>query len=379
MLSRVRSDLRLIGRAVGPWVRWWPAELLGMLPAGWRKALRLGRDEWVLRVAADFCRLERRGVDETETVARWSCDAGEPAAISGAMASGVAKLVLELDAPGQILTRDVLLPIAAAENLDEVVGYELDRHTPFTSAQVYYGVRPLERRLSTGQVRVRLAVVQRSVLEGWLARVERWGWHPERVTTSADPELNLLPADLRHRPFRLPGPAAVLSGIIVVLMLLLVATPFQVMRDVNRSLHAELRSLQPLALEVERLRERRAELEEERLRLVHKRLEYPPLTDALSELAAVMPDHAWLSSLEISGPRVVLNGQSRAAAGLIAHIESSPFFEDSRFAAPVSRDRAGMETFRVNLDLVTRDRVDRLVSGSPADGGGADRTRTISQ
>jgi cysteinyl-tRNA synthetase len=48
------------------------------------------------------------------------------------------------------LVRRFRLPAATAENLFQVAGFELDRLTPFTAAQVYYHVRVIERLVDRG-------------------------------------------------------------------------------------------------------------------------------------------------------------------------------------------------------------------------------------
>lgn len=64
-----------------------------------------------------------------------------------ASAPGNARHVLVLAADA-VLLQTIHLPVAAARNLSAVVGYELDRYTPFEADRLYFVARQ-ERRTPT--------------------------------------------------------------------------------------------------------------------------------------------------------------------------------------------------------------------------------------
>ena len=66
------------------------------------------------------------------------------------------------------LRRQLVLPAAAADRLRDVLGFEIDRQTPFAAADVRYDHRLIGRR-SDGQLDVELVVVPRAALEARLA------------------------------------------------------------------------------------------------------------------------------------------------------------------------------------------------------------------
>jgi general secretion pathway protein L len=371
--------LRSLREESGAWVRWWVAELLGLLPEAWRQGFQLGRDDLVLVSDREGCRVERRGLGRQTSLAAWPCgdDDGPTASVDPdtlaelAKVRGECRVVLELADRGQILQRDILLPLAAVDNLGSVLGYEMDRHTPFTAAQVFHGHRVLARRPATAQVQVRLLVIPRTRLETALLRAEGWGLYPDRVVAAGEPEIDLLPADHRRARRRLPRANAWLAAAVVVLAGLLVLTPLWIMRDINLALNAQMQRLQPQALEVERLRARRDQLEFELNRLIEKKAEYPALVDSLSELARILPDHSWLSNLQYANHRFVVQGQSQSASGLIALIEASPYFERSAFVAPVSRDAYGLDNFQLSTDVRRRERMQAGLRDDPVPVSGA--------
>lgn len=360
MRASLRARLDPWSREAGAFLRWWFAELYGLLPPAWRQRLRLGRDELVLRAAGADCVLERSGPGEPERLSAFPCGpdaAGLPDAIPAQelarirAAATQCRRVLELDAAAGVLTRDITLPQAAADNLRRVVAYEMDRHTPFPASGVFFGCRILEQHPATAQIRVRLVVVPRPLLEAWLVHLEAAGLYPDAVRAAGEPEIDLLPPDRRQRRGGLPGPGVGLGALALVLAALLVVAPWWMLREAYFELRDEVRQVQPAAMQVQELQERRDELQRELVRLPQRKAEYPPVVDAANELARILPDHAWLTSLRYEDDRLVLHGQSDAASELITLIEASVYFERTGFVAPISRDSQGREQFQLATRL----------------------------
>ncbi|WP_157199165.1 hypothetical protein [Methylomonas koyamae] len=83
-----------------------------------------------------------------------------------------AECLLRLN-PGQALQKRLFLPAAAQENLQQVVGFELDRYTPFSADQVYYAAIVLGKT-EFGQIEVLLVLTPKPLLDDYLARCKRW-------------------------------------------------------------------------------------------------------------------------------------------------------------------------------------------------------------
>lgn len=381
MFAPLRARLDPWSREIGAFLRWWSGELYDLLPGSWRRRIRLGRDELVLQVAREACTLERRGAGDRERLATFACGSeGDdladtvPAAAQARIrvAAAQCRRVLEMDASAGLLVRDITLPQAAADNLRRVLEYEMDRHTPFPASGVFFGWRILDQHPATAQIRVRLVVVPRPLLEAWLRRLESWDLYPDAVRPVADPDIDLLPPERRQRRRGLPGVNAWLGLVTLALAGLLVVAPWWMLRETYFELRAEVQQVQPQARQARELQERRDELQSELVRLPQRKMEYPPVINAANELARVLPDHAWLTSLQYADDRLVLHGQSDAASELIALIEGSDYFERTGFVAPISRDDRGREGFQ----LETRLRPFRAVrssgeSGNAAGGGTA--------
>ena len=82
----------------------------------------------------------------------------------------------------QVLQKRISLPAAIEENLREVMGFELDRHTPFVASQAYYDVKLLRRDPQRDVIDVLLAVAARAVVDPLLAAVRQAGLSVEGIT-----------------------------------------------------------------------------------------------------------------------------------------------------------------------------------------------------
>src|SRR3546814_19674360 len=69
-----------------------------------------------------------------------------------------------------VLRRPLALPLAARDNLLQVVAFEMDRQTPFTAAQVYYTVRELATPAPPGRFNVELVAVPRGTPDPQIGR-----------------------------------------------------------------------------------------------------------------------------------------------------------------------------------------------------------------
>src|SRR5262249_826101 len=81
----------------------------------------------------------------------------------------------------QVLRRSVNLPLAASENLAEVLGFEMDRHTPFKAEEVYYDYRIAKLDRDARRLTVMVTVAAKAYVDRAVAMVKAWGLTPIRV------------------------------------------------------------------------------------------------------------------------------------------------------------------------------------------------------
>jgi general secretion pathway protein L len=69
--------------------------------------------------------------------------------------------------------------------------------------------------------------------------------------------------------------------------------------------------------------------------LVEKKAADVMAVELIDEVSRILPDHSWITRLNLSETELQIQGQSTSSASLIAAIESSSYFENVRFASPV--------------------------------------------
>ena len=346
------ARLDVIRRGFAGFWRWWFLEMVGILPPAWRSRLHLMRERLELRLTDSALELSLITAEGTRTVRTFAPDKSEAAALVETLEATRGKdrtLLLRL-AGRRVLVRELILPAAAEENLNQVLRYEMDRYTPFKADDVYHGFRVLGREGTQG-LRVCLVVVPREFLDFWLHQLMAWGVYPDRVEADQVPGVDLSPSS--HRAAlrsRWPGLRAILAGAVLVLLLVSLLLPLWTLREVTLQLHREVAEVQHLANRAQVLREERDQLlGQSRVLIEKKNTRYPAVT-VLNEMAALLPDDTWVRSLQLNDGRLVIQGYSAAASLLIGRIEASPVFDSVGFVAPVTREGAThQDVFQIGM------------------------------
>jgi len=366
--SALRGGLRRVDGSLRPRLRgfrqWWTRSLAAWLPGRVRDLFGLSPQRLLLEPAADGLRLSLWRGDGVRLLAELPRahelpDQGDPLArlLSPAMARVPRWLLL----PGTaVLRRRLTLPAAAGERLREVLGFEIDRQTPFTAAEVRYDARPLGRR-SGDQLEAELVVVPRATLDAALT-----GLGPLAPTLAgvdvADADGTPLGVDLaggagrRRREDPARGRNLVL---LLVALLALLAGMWQML--VNREAAADFFA-QQVEAEVERARS--ASLEKRQLVdlieggafLRAARAGRPTMVEVMDELARRLPDDTFLEKLSVEGDRILLIGLSREASALVARLQGSPLWSEPTLAGALQPDpRTRMDRFTLTATLTVAD------------------------
>jgi len=79
-----------------------------------------------------------------------------------------------LGIPGnKVIFKKLSLPLPTEENLKEVLGFEMDRHTPFSLEDVYFDFKIVERDEARKIIQVLLMVVKKEVVEYYLKLLQK--------------------------------------------------------------------------------------------------------------------------------------------------------------------------------------------------------------
>jgi general secretion pathway protein L len=344
----------LLRQRLQQFITWWTGELLALLPQQLREMMQRRARRLIVDVdgkKATFTLCGLQGVRKIvnldfgpNVVAQsWAVDA-----IKKACAGHVDEIAVRIPVK-QALRRTLTIPLAAEENLREVLAFEMDRHSPFKAEHVYYDFRVIARDPAKRSLRVELTVVPRSKVDPLVEMLISWDLEPTsldiRDGNASDDEvveaagLNLFPVEQRRIP---QGDKSwqnwILAALAAVLLVIAIALPFVHKINAGTQLETEVKQARQEALTAEQVRTELEQLVAEVNALVKKRKERPTVIQVLDELTRLLPDSTWLSRLEVGKMRAKIRGESFNASDLATLIENSALFNDASFDSPVTRN-----------------------------------------
>jgi general secretion pathway protein L len=349
--ERVRRQWR--ASPLPAFLAWWGGELRALLPVRWRSWFADGADWYLLQVDGDSWSLRRRG--HAESLAQWN----EAVEVMPARAFAMAlqqvdredlRVALLLPAV-QVLRRSLSLPLAARDNLHQVVGFEMDRQTPFGVAQVYYAVRELQATAPAGRCQVELVAAARAGVDPLLARLRAQGIAVDAVDVAvADDRLgvNLLPPEQRPRRVHPRRRLNLILAAGVVLLLLLVGLEWRHNREVAlAAMQAEVAAMRGDAAQVASLRQQLQDNAGAAGFLAQRKKDTVGMLELLRDATARLPKGTWLERFSVDNTgQIGMQGQSQQAAKLLDALKDSSVITDAGFQGSIQPDAStGKERF----------------------------------
>lgn len=261
--------------------------------------------------------------------------------------------------PECALRKRVSLPAAAEENLEQVLGFEMDRQTPFRTEDIYFDYKVHARHSDLKRIVVDLVVVPRAIVDQTIERCGRLGLAPNVASVTWHQQdnpnvINLLPKAQPTPGQRRSKRIASALGIIAFVMLAAaIYVPLERQRSLAANLATEVEGARIEAEAVRQLREQVDQALEQGQLIVLKKVEHPSLIQLLDEVTRLLGDETWLIRLRYHEGEMQIFGYSGAASMLIGAIEDSLLFQDAQFRAPVTRDPAvDAERFHIAFQVV---------------------------
>lgn len=347
---------------VGQFFRWWTTELKAAMPASWQQKLQHARRRVTLVLAGDSLVV---GVDENRTLEKLETfsiaqDASlqiqqiEDLLEENELEEAPRFLMLGIDS---VLNREIKLPMAAEPNLAQVLGFEMDRQTPFKASDVYFDWKVIERGGDSGQILLDLFVAPRTEVDAAVAAVTDRGFRLAGVDIEDGDRtlgLNLLPPDRRTRAV---NPKArlnmALGAAAVVLLAVVMAQSLYLRAHQVAELEEAISTVQGEARAVIDIKQRIQDTGEAAGFLATRRAEAPLAVEVLADVTRILPDDTYLDRLVISKSSVQLQGKSQNAQQLIELVNQSDLLDDASFRGSTRLDaRSGLEIFEVNAVIL---------------------------
>ncbi|MBK7002136.1 MAG: PilN domain-containing protein, partial [Rhodoferax sp.] len=323
-------------------LRWWLAELSSMVPAGMRTS---GLDVALvtpIALTSDGVRAWQRQTFLAELE----------------QAPAHQRDVLLVLGAERVLKKKMTLPLATEENLRQVLEFQIDQITPFSSAQVYFCHRVLSRDFERGFLSLEFIATPRDVVDMAVKKLTEWGVSVRGVVTQdmlhdTGNLVSLLPSAPTKTPLVwLGGGNRWLIAGVIVLLLAAMAMPLVIKRQAVVELLPWVDRGKRAAEAVDRVRGELENRVEQHNYLLEKKQALTPVILALEELAHVLPDDTWVQQLDIKGRELQIQGETASSVRLIGLFEKSDVFRDASFRSPLTKGQtAGAERYQLALQI----------------------------
>jgi general secretion pathway protein L len=336
---------------------WWFGQLAELLPQGLRRTALTAVDAMVIKPIGPLGRgIEavaiglRRNGRETP-LGRFGLGATDLAELPRKTGRTAVLRLTEQD----VLGKTVTLPLAAERELEQVLGFEMDRETPFKAEEIYWNhqIDGVDRQ--NGRLSVRLVLLPKANLAPLLTALGQFGIRPRRAEIADGPDAGAyLPLEgdggRTHRAsHRLIWSAAVCCAILGVAA---VVTPFLRQERALASLDQQIAVGRTAAAEADSLRQEIDRLTGSADFIESERDKAGRPLAVLAAATRVLPDDTYLTEMELQKRKVTLTGRSAAAARLIGPLAADGSFRNPGFAAPVTRVEAlHTELFTINAEV----------------------------
>ncbi len=352
---------------IGAFFSWWKDELLGCLPKALSERLGsapakivLGQDAnggWHAARVRGTKREAERNLDLTD-VASVRRALGFLEALNDQPAE-IKVLALSAD---KVLRKRLSLPLAAEENLRQVLSFEMDRQTPFKADQVYFDWRIIKRDTAQRSLLVDLLATPKAILDASLAQLAPANIVVDTADTTTGrgalqfehtQGFNLLPPEKRGAT---GDPQArirwILAASLVALLGMAMVQSLRARQQALVALQEKTAEMQKAALETAALSKKLREEVTGANFLSERKQKRSETVKVLLELTQLIPDNTWLERVSFVGEAVQLQGQSISASDLIALLQKGIYVGNPQIQGVIQPDAGtGKERFSLQLDI----------------------------
>lgn len=347
---------------------WWLSELAGLLPRGLRFSFTTSQPGFILTFKGDEIvlnkRTGRRGEEELGRMAisgavdRSSSEAA--VAFSSLAERRHRKWPITVRLASHLGLRKLVdLPLAAKDDLSQLLLFELDRLTPFKADDVCFAWHVESADTKTGRMKVMLEMAPKTTVSQVVDLAKARGRDVDRVELDSESDdrkpLDLLPGAHHDKPSG-GWLNRLLRLTTFILLIVALALPLQKQRSAVGALEAEVATVRAKAEESLAIREQLAFMSGEAGFLADARNNRPTMTELMAELTRLLPDDSHIVQLRINEDSIDLSGLADKASGLVAILDQSPMLGSPKFKSPVTRhQQSGKERFQISVELTAAD------------------------
>ncbi|MEO7107061.1 MAG: PilN domain-containing protein [Rhodoferax sp.] len=312
-------------------LRWWLGELSSMVPT-WMRSSELTLDNYVLiplgQVNASFRKPD-------------------------VLSPSVAALSLST---GQVMRKIVTVPLAAEENLRQVLAFQAEQHTPFPANKIYFNYVVLAKDFDAGQLTVEFVATPRAATDIAVRTLAEMGIEVRGLfvdeLVAKGRLLNLMPMEQGSAPSPWRhGANPWLAGLVVVMAFAALAMPVIIKREAIVQLLPWADKGKKSAEAVNVVRADLDKRVETHNYLLEKRQSTPAVIQVLQELTQTLPDDTWVQVFDLKGQELQIQGETGSSPRLIGLLEQSSLFGDAKLGTSFKGQLAGTERYQLTIQL----------------------------
>jgi general secretion pathway protein L len=341
------ASLKTLQTGTSEFLTWWVSGLILLVPESLREKILHGPDRITIRSGEDNSfTLNHYRSDKEEQADGCSFNSDNPRERSEAIQwlrerADTTTETSFLIPVTRVLHKTLTLPPTSEKDLHDILGFEMDRQTPFTNDQVYYDCRIADRDKKSGKLLVDLFVLPRDSIATELREINSWGTPLRAINVTNDAimidRINLLP--VTDRPVKQGHLDSVISRLIMLSFMAFLAALYLPVLHQQQSLagmEEQVNQMRIQAREVQPLINERDSMLAKARFLTAKQQERVPVIVLLSELTRILPDDTWLNRLVLQNEEIQIHGEYDTNTPVLQLLESSVLFHNARFRSPVT-------------------------------------------
>ena len=320
-------------------MQWWGSGLLKGLPSSLRRLVRSERPRVVLQLHHQM--LEAFWKPDQKLIPLGTYSLNTPIDLFSKPHKTIKgkKYLIEVQLnPKQGLLFEQRFPEAIQENLRQVIGYQLDRLSPFSPERAYYSAELLAHDRKAKEINVNVQVIPKQTADRVIQQLKDLGVPEVHLlsildSASAAPVGQTTATDLNQ------GWSWVPLGFMVSALVLSLAAPIAYKYRRVEQIDAALAQVRQHSAAQLQVREQLNTAQEAMTFLTERRRTSPVALDVAEHLSQILPAHTWLDRLTLEGTALSIKGESTAALDLIDLLEGSPLLSEVKFKSPVTRSK----------------------------------------
>ena len=197
-----------IQQNINQFSHWWLDGILKIVPQAMKDNLFLTPDRLIISVENDLIKMSllsgdtNNVIDTKRITITDELEKDEGIKWIASFKDKTIEAVLAVP-ENELLKKTISLPAASEPELHAVLGFEMDKQTPFTAEQVFYDHQVVRRDKENDLITVNLYVIPKRSLEKVIEKINAISIHPNLVLIRSNdefqPDVNLLPDEFKTK------------------------------------------------------------------------------------------------------------------------------------------------------------------------------------